>query len=626
MKIILSLVCLTALTYGADVFYAKANNDGKLEYITKNDEIVKKDVCSFVETKTYLSEIENKERLGSCLVSSERNKTNQIIFSPEFQNFAKINKNLLELNNVIQSNEFTCQSNLASINDPFQNALCSNPNVFYSASVIGSIGYTAGMNLLGVITTAYYGAGLAIIGTATPYYYNKDKYQKFIDMYGLEKNKNNLFRDLEDTKTTKFIACDLSTYEAKDYMRITPETGCKHASDDGIFLYHTHNGMFSDNKGDGIGLFGVDELREPLKVTQKVTQRMIENYMNIVALHPEIPLPQTLPQIVLEKSQFEKEADFQKRKNKALSQREDEQKELNEAYISAVKERNLAIFEELEDRKATVKSKIVEFKKQAFMAVSTPPNFAFKNYDAENEKLYGEFSFGDNAYRVVSMNVDPKTAQKVHDKTVTLTPQTNLEMIQSVDSATFKTKELLLLVGSDKLKFDYTDTRYQPTSMKLIIPSYDLSAFQNGIADATKEAATISSTALKALQDLERYRVKSQLSISDTAIHRVNAKAPEWYEKLECGDSKCSVGRGETQEEALKVALAQLGCVLKSSISSNLWIEKTVTDDIAEQKRSSYTIQQSCSNTLDDGSLNVTNTTEMDGWYYVRTILESNKL
>ena len=400
-------------------------------------------------------------------------------------------------------------------------------------------------------------------------------------------------------------------------MNITPEVACKHLPEEGLFVYRTEKGMLSEAKIEIIGLYAVDD---PLKVSQKIVQRMIEHYMDVLALHPEIPLPKTLPKLVLEKSQFEKESDFQKRKNQALSQREEEQKALNEAYISAVKKRNLAIFEELEDRKATVKKKIVEFRKQAFMAVATPPNFAFKNYDAENEKLYGEFSFGDTAYRVVSMNVDPKTAQKVHDKTVVLTPQANYEMVESGDSATFQTKELLLVAGSDKLKFDYTDNRYQPASMMVVIPSYDISAFQDGIADATKDAATISSTALKALQDLERYRVKSQLAISDTAIHHVNAKAPPWYENIECGDGKCSVGRGESQGEALKVALAQLGCIVKASVSSNLVIEKSVSNDI-EQKKSTYTIHESCSNTLDDGSLNVTNTAEMDGWYYVRTVM-----
>lgn len=605
----------------SEVFYAKVNDYGALSYITTNNEILEYDICSFTTkgfSETFINEkIDTKKR---CLNSSDTKKANAIASSAQFQNFAKINKHSFLLN---EMDGFSCTYALSSMGDGADKVLCNGSHVFYSASIGNSVGITAGMNLVGIALTPLGGLGLAYIGTITSYDFNQEKYKKFIDMYGLEKNKNNLFSDLESTKTTKFVACDISTYEAKDYTSITPETACKHLPNEGLFIYRTAKGMFSDNKGDGIGLFGVDELREPLKVTQKITQRMIEHYMDVVSLHPEIPLPKTLPQLILEKSQFEKEADFQKRKSQVLSQREEEQKELNEAYISAVKKRNLSIFEELENRKALVKNKIVEFRKQAFMAVATPPNFAFKNYDAENEKLYGEFSFGDNMYRVVSMNVDPKIAQKVHDKTVTLTPQANYEMIQSGDSATFQTKELMLLAGSDKLKFEYTDNRYQPPSMKLVIPSYDISAFQDGIADATKEATTISSTALKALQDLERYRVKSQLTISDTAIHRVNAKTPTWYENPNCGQDKCAVGRGETQSEALKVALAQLGCILKSSIVSELVVEKTVTDDIAELKKTSYTIQQSCSNTLDDGSMNITNQAELDGWYYIRTVLDN---
>ncbi len=594
MKIILSLACLAALSYGysSDTFYAKANDDGKLVSLTTQYQLARDDNKS-----------EKYEPSFACI--SERVVT--------------ISKNTSSYESDRYTrglHYFRCKKGLFSS----ENSSCYNPFFSISSPILTRRTDNGSVEPLGIIIAPVSMAIGAIVGSV--FYekkFDKDKYNAFIDTYGLERNKKDIFSDLDHTYTTKFIACDLSAYEAKDYTSITPETACKHLPDEGLFLYRTNQGMFSDGKSEVIGLYGADEISNPLKISQKIVQRMIEHYMDVVALHPEIPLPKTLPQLVLEKSQFEKESDFQKRKNQALSQREEEQKALNEAYISAVKKRNLAIFEELEDRKATVKKKIVEFRKQAFMAVATPPNFAFKNYDAENEKLYGEFSFGDTAYRVVSMNVDPKTAQKVHDKTVALTPQANYEMVESGDSATFKTKELLLVAGSDKLKFDYTDNRYQPASMMVVIPSYDISAFQDGIADATKDAATISSTALKALQDLERYRVKSQLAIRDTAIHHVNAKAPPWYENIECGDGKCAVGRGKTQEEALKVALAQLGCVLKSSVRSELLIEKTVTNDI-EQKKSNYTIQESCSNIVDDGSVSITNTTEMDGWYYVRTV------
>ena len=607
MKILLSLACIAVLSYGADVFYAKINDNGTLSYITSKNDVETYKFCSTNE-QTYHDDNKCKE--------SER-----VASSLEFQNFVAISK-FQSNSSDINEKKYRYQCGVFGSFKGNEQRLCEQKHPFFSVQMGASFGQTVLRNTGAVVVGAFtFGLGLLAIGTDAVYEFDVQKYNKFIDIYGLERKKD-FFNVFENTNTTKFIGCDLSRYEAQDYTSITPETACGHQPDEGLFIYTTTK----DNRVEAVGLFDEDELKKPLKVTQKITQRMIENYMDVVALHPEIPLPQTLPQLVLEKSQFEKEVDFQKRKNKALSQREEEQKELNEAYISAVKKRNLAIFEELEDRKSTVKKKIVEFRKQAFMAVATPPNFAFKNYDAENEKLYGEFSFGDNAYRVVSINVDPKTAQRVHDNSVALTPQANYEMIQSGDSATFQTKELLLLVGSDKLKFDYTDNRYQPTSMTLVIPSYDLSAFQDGIADATKEAATISSTALKALQDLERYRVKSQLAISDTAIHRVNAKAPNWYENPNCGQDKCAVGRGETQSEALKVALAQLGCILKSSIVSELVVEKTVTDDISEQKRTNYTIQQSCSNTFDEGKLKLTNTGEMDGWYYVRTTLDSNKL
>lgn len=602
MKIILSCLLTTVLIYGSDIFYVKANDEGTLAYLITNNEI-----------EGYKS-------------------TNSIASSYEFHNLVEINRNTTSKHSENSENKFNCTTIHYTKEVDTESSLCQGSHVFYSLSAGKSVAKTVAWNLLGIPLVTLQILSLQpknnvfdIVGSEKSYYFDNEKYNEFVKHYDLENSKNKLFSDIEHTRTTKFIPCDLSAYNDLDYASITPATACKHNVDEGLFFFHTNKGIFSDSKTQVVGLFGAEELNQPLKVTQKIVQSMIETHMDILSEHPEIPLPIALPKLVLEKSQFEKEVDFNKRKNIALLQREKEQKELNENYIDAVKKRNMTIFKELGARKATLKEKIVEFRKQAFMAVATSPKFKFESYDAENEKLYGEFSFGDNDYRVVSSNIPSKLAMKVHDQPEVIIPQVNYELLQSGDSANFEIKELTLFTGSDKLKFDFTDNRYQPPSMALVIPSYNISAFQDGIADANKEAATISSSALKALQDLERYRVKSQLAISDTSIHHINAKAPNWYENLNCGNEQCAVGRGETQKEALKVSLAQLGCIMKSSVSSDLLIQQTVTNDIVEQKKVNYTIQESCSNSFDEGALSITNMAEMDGWYYLRAILNTNQ-
>jgi hypothetical protein len=605
IKILLSLVCSSVLCYGSDTFYAKVNDEGKLVEILRD--------------------------IHLPMPKNDREKIYESSFLRIANGFIKISKDNYSYETdryTLDRHYFGCGKGVIFDVAKYigENNICKNPFFSLSSPIVTERYYDGDVSIAGtvVINTIL----VPVAGVMGTVLYEKkfdpEKYNALIDTYGLEKNKKALFLDLDHTNTRRFVLCDLSVYDAKDYTSITPDTACKRESNEGLFFYSSNKRFMFDAPGTPIGLFGADEVNNPLKVSQKILLRMIEQYMDVVALYPEIPLPKTLPQLVLEKSQFEKESDFQKRKMKALSERDEEQKKLNGEYIQAVKKRNLAIFEELVDRKKSLKEKIIEFRKQAFMAVATPPTFTFENYDAELEKLYGQLSFGEDSYRVVGTNIDPKLAEQISNKSISIVPQANYEMIQSGESATFETKELLLMVGSEKIKLDYTDNRYVAPSMTLVIPSYNISAFQAGIADATKESATINATALKALQDLERYRIKSQMSISDTAIHRVNAKAPSWYEKMECGDEKCSVGRGETQQEALKVALAQLGCIVKSSINSELLVEKTVTNDI-EQKKSTYTIKESCSNTFDEGSLNVSNTAEMDGWYYVRAVMNGDK-
>lgn len=592
MKKILFCACFAALGYSNDTFYAKADNEGRLIAILKS----------------YGGELSTNY--------AQFNHTNGKIVAILKHSSSYLTESFSEKSYYVDCNKSVLFGNS-------NNEKCTNPFFSLSSPVVmhreqdGDINVTKTLISNTILTPI-----AAVFGTVIyEKKFDKDKYNRFIDNYGLERNKQKLFIDLKNTNTQKFVPCDLTVYDAKDYTSITPNTACKHASDEGLFVYQSYNTIFSNGPATAIGLFSSADASNPLKISKKIVQRMVERYMDVFALYPEIPLPKTLPQLVLEKSQFEKEANFQKRKNKALKEREEEQKELNEGYINAVKKQNFTIFEELEDRKRIINKKIAEFRKLAFMAVATPPEFIFKNYDAENEKLYGKFKFGIDEYNVVSNDVNPKIAEKIYNQSIELTPQANYALVESDISATFQTKELLLVAGSDKLKFDYTDNRYQPPSMSLVIPSYDISAFKNVITEATKKSATISLNALKALQDLEQYRVKSQLAISDTAIHRVNAKTPQWYEKPSCAEEKCSVGRGETQAEALKVALAQLGCIIKSSITSNLIVEKIITDDVAEQKIASYTIQQTCSNTMDDGSMNITNTSEMDGWYYVRVTM-----
>lgn len=450
--------------------------------------------------------------------------------------------------------------------------------------------------------------------------FNHKAYNEFLDLYGIEVAKKDLLKDLEAKQGVVFRGCDLSLFEPDDVLALTPLLGCKRGANEGLFIYRSHDGVFSDDKGEALGLFSPQDLTEPLKVVQTVTQRSAERFMDINALYPMVPLPKVLPELVIEKSQFEKEVVFQERKAKIIQERDDLLKEINQNYIEAVKSRNLKIFDTLEERKKKIEKVVTTIRKSAFLAVGLPPVFSFGSYDAEKEDLYGSVTFGSKKYGVISKGIDPKLAQKMYES-----PKDVISMItytggNGVEGSSFEVKALELGFGSKKIPLSYTDTRYTPPLMRLVLPSYDLAAFKKEIASATSNASMIDSIALQALQDIEKYRVATRLSVNDQTIVRVNAKMPMWYESPSCGTQVCAVGRGETQQEALKVTLAQLGCVVKANVASTLDIAKTDKNGVATENNN-YTIKQTCSNNFQDSDIEVTHTTEMDGWYYIRAVL-----
>lgn len=448
--------------------------------------------------------------------------------------------------------------------------------------------------------------------------FNTEKYNNFINKYSLETNKKDIF-NLLDNSTTEYYICDVSKLANED-LKVSKISACRTEDDKGLFLFNGFEGNWlSEGNARFITLLSADELKFPIFATQKITQKLVDEYMDLDKIVPEVALPDILPEVALEKSDFEKQADFEKRKSQAIEKRENEQKLINEKYIKDVKERNEKYFDEATKRRATLDEKMDEFRKQAFLSISKTPLFEYESYDAETEKMYGFLINGEEKRKVV-LQMNGNEAKKITENLKNIIPSIEYELKKENELSSFEIKKLTLALDGKTYIMGYTDVNYKPTYMAVTIPSYDMSLYDASIKDALKDSGTLSQNELKALQNVEQWRQKSMTGISDTTIIHTNAKAPNWYEKIECGDTVCGVGRATTQQEALKIAMNQVGCSIKASVSSKLNVQKTNNNGYLS-KVATYDLKQTCDNQFNNGEIAVTNSAEMDGWYYVRTVL-----
>lgn len=585
--IILLLFARFIFAFSNDTLYVAIDNDGKMESISKQKD--RFDTVSIL--KYYDSRLDIED--SKTKVCTKDQKTC-------FLKYQNCSKSLL-----FSNNKDECSSNFYSLNSAITLPVRDDN---------GKIQPITSLVVSSIITPV---AG--VLGTVFIEKKFNDKYNEILEEYKFEENKKEIFKQF-DTNTKKYIPCNLSTFINKRF-EVTKESFCKVDEGDGVFVYIKNDDFFSDKKYEFITILSDEELNNPVQASRKITQKLVDNFMNIDQLYPKIPIPEILPQIILQKDEFEKQKEFEKRKMAIIKQREDDQKKLNEKYINDVKDRNENFFKEIQKREKLISSKIQEFQKIAFLSIATPPDFEYISYDAENEKLYGSIKDNNNVKRI-EVEIEPHLAKILKSKK----SQIKVKMSYKFNQKTGADMQLQNLeIGLDEVFYNakYTDINFKPVFAEVVVPSYNVANFNEQIQEALKDAGNLSQKTLEALQEIELWRNKSMTKIEDKTIIRTNAKSPDWYKYLSCGNEICATARGETAQKAFENATAQIGCVLNSSITSSFKISKT--DDngfFNEIKR--YDLEQTCQNKFQNGELLVTHKTELDGWYYVRVVLKKD--
>lgn len=588
--------------------------------------------CTFTQAadKYFFATINNESDLTS--ISKIQNTPEDIQISKSYSSYINTenvirrnyqNKVVYEICNTGKTNCFTkyleCHKGLINQDNPECNSK------FYSVNSFGVQPMRKEDGSISIIGTTFSGLILTPIATvAGSLLVEKsfnDLYNNSIDKYSLEINKQTILNDL-DSKTTKYNSCDISKLITDDIV-IAKKLICQHNDSEGLFIFNGFDGtLFSRGNAKFVTLLSSDELKDEVLSANKITQALVDEYLNMEKLYPSINLPAILPEIRLEKTEFETLKEFEIRKNDALASRENEQKRMNKEYIEKVKERNENIFDELKTRNKKLLSKIDDFRIQSFLAVSMEPHFEYISFDAETKQLFGWLHNGQLKQKV-TLNINATDAKKIKENKYTLATRIEYLMKKENDFAKFEADKLILSLNGSDYKMTFTDINYKPTYSNVTIPSYDIQSFNRSITDAIQDSSKIDSNELKALQNIEQWRVKSMTSVTNSTIVHTNAKAPDWYQNINCNNNICGVGRAETQEEAFKIAMSQVGCSLKSDIKSNITITKTNKDGQLS-KVAKYNLEQTCKNNFQDGEIIITNSAEMDGWYYIKAILNKN--
>ena len=456
-------------------------------------------------------------------------------------------------------------------------------------------------------------------------------YNNILIDYNIEGSKSLIFDQLESYQNYK--PCNIANYQHAEFA--IHKNGCFRNSGDGLYVFTKDSDFFkidyndvlslditrsvslADNDFKFLTLVSKSDLNNTFVATQKITQALVNNYMSFEKMYPKIELPKILPSIVLEKGEFEKSSDFQKRKYDAIEKRALEQQKLNEDYILKVKNRNEKYFDELRYRQNKIKTKIFEFQKQAILAIAQKPLFRYKSYDPENEILYADTTTINNGWQQIMFEVAPSVAQSIKNN------QNNVDIIFTFSDKKNEFNIETILVDFQNYKFQakYTDVSYKPDIARVVLPEYDLAKYQSNISSALGDAKDLNQNALRELQNLENWRIIESKPISDVNVKMINAKFPQWYSNVSCSLEQCAVARAQTQEEALKLAMAQLGCMTDSQITSSLIIKKSKIYGYVNKERE-YTVEQTCNNNFSKQKIKVQNLEELDGWYYIKIATE----
>lgn len=454
-----------------------------------------------------------------------------------------------------------------------------------------------------------------------------DTYNETIKEYELDVYKKNILSAIKENQL--YRPCNVAKNKGKSFE--VTEDGCTRNINEGLFVFYRDNNFFeadfsnlfefglarvfnkTDKNTKFLTILSSDDLKDITLATQKITQLLVNRYMDFSSQFPKVPLPIKLPEIVLTKGEFEKLSDFQKRKSQVQSQRVEDQRKINEEYISRVKDRNQRFFDESTFRKNKINSKIADFQKETFIALAEKPKFEYLAYDPEAETLYANITTIDNKKQKILLKVPPKRAESIK----ALLEQVSVKLIFSAEKQQISLDKIDVSHNGDHYDAQFTDIKYKPDFASVIIPSYDIAQYNKNIEDVLSQATNLNQAAMVELQNLEKWRIVEAKNISEKKIKKINAASPPWYSDTTCLMKQCAIARSESQEGALKNAMAQLGCIMDSTIKSTFIISKEKTSNYIKDKKDHY-IEQKCNHNFNKQDIRVLHLEERDGWYYIK--------
>jgi hypothetical protein len=339
----------------------------------------------------------------------------------------------------------------------------------------------------------------------------------------------------------------------------------------------------------------------------------------------EVSLP-TLPSVPqLMKSEYETKSIFNERIEKAVVEREETIRRLQQQYNHSVNNRNQYIealgksWQQYLDGKATEQNELVKKLKinQTKLArllytlnlgKLTASNLS---YDAENKALYFTATssrYGFKQKMVTKISAPLAKSIKEEGKYI-LTP----ELIIKDNIINMNGIALTETTRGGKFSTSYTDVSYKSevTSVKVAVSNNKINTELSVLFKKyVQKPQTIVDSNLKEVWYVE-------------TVNRINAKVPDWFSSPEHSNNVLSYAVGDSHEEAMIAARKELAYMIRTSISAATEIfehDNTIRSyqDVTQHVRATTNVE------LQAGDYSVYSQSESDGKFYVALCYHCN--
>jgi hypothetical protein len=338
----------------------------------------------------------------------------------------------------------------------------------------------------------------------------------------------------------------------------------------------------------------------------------------------EVRLPALPPVPQLTKSEYETKAEFNARVKKAVNEREDAIRNLQQQYQRDVTNRNQYIaalgesWQQYLDGKANAQNELVKKLKKnqsqwaRLLYAMNLGEFTASDlsYDAESRSLY--FIASSARYDFKQKMVAKVPAAAAHSIKESRNYLLSAKLNYQDDKIKMEGLVLAETKENDDFATSYTDINFKPEAVSVKVASN---------TKINQETSAI----------FKGYEQKPQVLVDNNSKEiwyievrdSINAKMPEWYAKPEPSKNVVAYGAGNTREEAMTKARTELAFTVKTTISASIDVlRKDNTfkslQDVTQQTKASTDVE------LKAGDYAVYKQQEADGRYYVALCYRCN--